>query len=606
VPPPPARSVQVKIETTPSDATVTLDGKPVGATTPPLQLNSTHRISVSRLGYQTIENNSIKVNGKDWAFPLQADPLQLSVSISENDGTVWLDDQQVDKLADGSWSSSYPLKSSQEHHVLVVKDKRGESIFKIGYSAVAGQPAVVDPVETKDLVVTSSLGKNAVVYSGNSGNELVFPDQQRKPIPADGLTFQADDSSGTFGIASGNKVNPLNIAHGAAPELSVTLNAVANVVKATVSVTPKNAKLFVDGGLIPHPHNGVYSWMATARTYQAKLTADGMDDLTFSIPLKKGQNFSHHYDMKPKAAAPKPATLIITGGEPGANVSILDGPAIGELDSKGNGKFTYSPGTYTIELAKPGYNSNNFVVTLVSGKDVEPRGEKKLKPATGFVRIVSIKPAEAVVTYSIGGQSHKVTDPNRTVLPPGAYEFTADAPKYLSRSFEVKVQANQVQDISFDLKPVEDSQPVPFVSPEYAKKVNGDWYHGLKNGFLPLSIHFKTNSILFLKDSHVKKMSWRVFLNEGNMITYTLDNKQMLTVVRRLDGQDAPLKVRDLDWTSTASQQSYAVQIRIEKNAITVASQKGAVVPTLDEKHDWSHAEILVKGDTYFTVWPGR
>ena len=40
----------------------------------------------------------------------------------------------------------------------------------------------------------------------------------------------------------------------------------------------------------------------------------------------------------------------------------------------------------------------------------EPRGDKRLKPAVGYARIVSLKPTDAAVTYSHGGETHRVTD----------------------------------------------------------------------------------------------------------------------------------------------------------------------------------------------------
>jgi hypothetical protein len=76
--------------------------------------------------------------------------------------------------------------------------------------------------------------------------------------------------------------------------------------------------------------------------------------------------------------------------------------------------------------------------------------------------------------------------------------------------------------------------------------------------------------------------------------------------VRHLDGEDAPDKIRDLDMTSSSPAPSWAVQIKVEKNAVNVSRQNGTLVaPTRDLKHDWSQAKIYIKGDNYFTVWVG-
>ena len=609
---PPTRPVlrTVKLSVLPADAVVAIDGTPVSASSSTLSLEdaSVHHVSVSRLGYKTVDNPSMKVNGPAWSFALEPEPLQLSVSVPDSSGAVWIDDQQVAQFEDGTWNNKLPLKARSENHVLAVKGKKGDQLFKIGYSIVAGKLAMVEPVNTKDLVVVSSLGKEATIYSGNRAAKLIAPNQEQKLIPQDGLPVTVEDSAAAFSIAAGSTVYPLPVTAGPAPTLTISfINTAPVLVQASVSVTPANAKLFVDGDPMTHGRNGSWTWKAEPRSYQGKLTADGMEDLSFSISLKKGRAFNQHFDMRPKVTfvGPTAAILVMRGGEPGATVSV-GGVAIGRLDDKGNGRFPYKAGVYTVELSKDGYGSNSFYkVDFVSGKEVEPRGDKRLKPAVGYARIVSLKPTDAAVTYSHGGETHRVTDLSKITLSPGTYEFAADAPKYLRKSFEVKIEANQLKDLTFDLQPISGPE-IPFVSPDDAKKVNGDWYHGVSNGYLPLNLHFKTNTLVFSKDFRVKKMSWRIYLDRNNAITCTLDSKG-ISIDRRIDGLDAPDKVRDIDMTSQTTGSAYAVQIKIEKNAVMISQPNGTVVaPTEDPKHDWSHAVIYVKGDNFFTVWPGR
>ena len=206
---------------------------------------------------------------------------------------------------------------------------------------------------------------------------------------------------------------------------------------------------------MPRPRNGVWSWLAASGDYQAKLTADRMTDENFPISLKKGVPFNHHVDMKPAAIAPQPATLVINGGDPEATVSV-DNAAIGELDEKGNGKFPgVAPGTHTIQLSKPGYGSNSYYgQVLIAGRQFELLGNKKLTALSGYARIVSVKPDDAIVTYTHGGETHRVTELNKITLPPGTYEFAADAPKFLRKTQEVKIEANHVKELAFDLQPV--------------------------------------------------------------------------------------------------------------------------------------------------------
>ncbi len=606
-------SYQVHLDLSPSDAALLLDGSPVtGNMTPLLDEGSTHRISVSRPGYQTIENPSMKVTGPNWKFNLEPQPLHINLSVSDAVGTVWLDDQQVDKLDNGVWSSSYPIKSSDEHHVLMVKGKNGSEILKVAYSLSAGKLPVVEPLGTKDLLVTSSLGKDAVIYSGNSSSKVVPPGDNPEPIPPSGLPVSVQDASTTFNVANGKSSSALTISSGAAPSISISLNASSNVGQATITVTPKEAKLYVDGGMIAPKKPGFWSWLASAGNYKAKLTAPGMADMAFNISVKKDTGFTRHFDMTPSApVGPSPATLIVNGGEPNASISI-DGTSIGTLDDKGNGRFaTVSPGTRAVQISKEGYAPLTVSgIQFAANKPTTLPGNKRLSLAVAYVRISSLSPPQASVSYHRVGESeiHKVVDTSQVVkVTPGTYEFTADDPKYVRQTRQVRVLAEQTGDVTFALAPLaSDDSKTSFVDPSNARKSNGDWYHGFSNSFVPLTLHFRINSILFSKELRQKKMTWRIGLNGDNYVTYTFDGKN-LSVESVIDGDEkAKRKLPvDLDGTGTASK-AWVIQIRLEKNTVVVARQGGAVVDAVpDDKHDWSHAQIAVKGDVFFTVWPG-
>jgi serine/threonine-protein kinase len=612
---PHAATYQVKISTDPSDATVTLDNTPVSGITPPLTEGSTHRIAVSRLGYQTIENSAIKVNGPNWSFALPPEPLHISVSVSESNGTVWLDNQHISELTEGTWASTYPLKPSPEQHVLSVKNKAGQPLFKIKYKMAAGKLAIVDPLQTNNLLVASSLGKKATLYSGNAGSKLALPGHPQRTIPADGILVNVDDAKGNFPIASGKQVATLTVGAGSAPALSVSLNAPQNLVQITLSVTPKTAKLLVDGGPMASKKAGVFSWTASAGSYKAKLTAAGMTDQDFNIVVKKGKPYSQKIEMIPAAVkGPPPSSLLIAGATAGATVSI-DDSAIGELDEKGNGSFPgISPGTHKIQLSKTSYSPATFYgIPFSSNKPTELHGNLYLNPITGYARLVSIKPADATVFYKRSGAPDKerrqVLDFSKVIpLQPGKYEFSVDAPKYVGAVREVTIPADQTAALSFELQPVVGTETKSdFVSANDVTKINGDWYHGNSNNYIPLVTRFKINTILFSKQFKVKHMTWGVFLDSANTITYTLDNKG-ISIARRIDGVEKTDKIKDVDLNGIANaSNAWAAQMKLEKNEVILAKQDGTPVDsTHDDGHDWSHAKIVVKGDAYFTLWPGR
>jgi hypothetical protein len=463
--------------------------------------------------------------------------------------------------------------------------------------------------------VASSLGKKATLYSGNAGSKLALPGHPQKTIPADGILVNVDDAKGNFPIASGKQVATLTVGAGSAPALSVSLNAPQNLVQITLSVTPKTAKLLVDGGPMASKKAGVFSWTASAGSYKAKLTAAGMTDQDFNIVVKKGKPYSQKIEMIPAAVkGPPPSSLLIAGATAGATVSI-DDSAIGELDEKGNGSFPgISPGTHKIQLSKTSYSPATFYgIPFSSNKPTELHGNLYLNPITGYARLVSIKPADATVFYKRSGAPDKerrqVLDFSKVIpLQPGKYEFSVDAPKYVGAVREVTIPADQTAALSFELQPVVGTETKSdFVSANDVTKINGDWYHGNSNNYIPLVTRFKINTILFSKQFKVKHMTWGVFLDSANTITYTLDNKG-ISIARRIDGVEKTDKIKDVDLNGIANaSNAWAAQMKLEKNEVILAKQDGTPVDsTHDDGHDWSHAKIVVKGDAYFTLWPGR
>ena len=332
-----------------------------------------------------------------------------------------------------------------------------------------------------------------------------------------------------------------------------------------------------------------------------------MNNESFVIALKKGMPFSRRFVMTAKA--PPMVPLTISGGTPGATVSIDNAP-LGTLDDQGN--FAYSgvaPGTHEIQLSKPGYSSRTFYgQPFVAGKAFDLSGDKQLSLEAGYVRI-SVAPTLAVVSYKRTGEAnrHLVLDLTKTLtLPPGMYEFAAEEPNYLSKIAEVKIQANQTASVPLVLQPVSAhvaTQEV--VNTDEVIKKNGEWYHGRTDKYIRLRTSYDTNTILFSKEFKVKKMSWQVNLG-GSSITYKLDGKGV-SITRNIDGVETTEKVKG-DFSSRGNPSAcYAATIKLESNDVILSRQDGTRLNTVhDEKHDWSQARIFAKGDTYFSFLPGR
>jgi hypothetical protein len=233
-----------------------------------------------------------------------------------------------------------------------------------------------------------------------------------------------------------------------------------------------------------------------------------------------------------------------------------------------------------------------------------------LAAEAGYVRI-AVSPLSASVSYRRSGESakHPISDLYRALpLPPGAYEFTAEAPQFASKLVDVQIQADQTATVSFDLKPFARTavdENTESVNPDEATKTDGRWYHGRTDKYIRLNTNSPTNTLLFSKEFKVKRSSWRVNL-DGNMITYTLDAKG-ISIEKHIDAHDSTERIKiDLSNAATPSE-SYAVTVKLEKNDVIIARPDGTPLHTTHtEDHDWSQAGIFAKGNTYFSVLPGR
>ena len=95
-------------------------------------------------------------------------------------------------------------------------------------------------------------------------------------------------------------------------------------------------------------------------------------------------------------------------------------------------------------------------------------------------------------------------------------------------------------------------------------------------------------------------------LDADNSINYTMDPKKVVTV-QRLNGEKLPPRTTNIDTTGVSTDSSWVVVVVQEKGGVNILKQDGTVIDTArDEKHDWSHAKIYIKGDNYFTAWPGK
>src|SRR5450755_957364 len=131
--------VQVQILTSPPDALVTSDSKPVTGNAVSLVPGAAVPIEVAHLGYKT-KHVEIR-QASDGAIDLEPEPLHLSIQTSEKNGIVELDGQQIGDLSDGSMDE-YDLIPDGKTHKLSVTVRR-KPLFAVEMRAEPGSPAEV-------------------------------------------------------------------------------------------------------------------------------------------------------------------------------------------------------------------------------------------------------------------------------------------------------------------------------------------------------------------------------------------------------------------------------------------------------------------------------
>ena len=599
----PVEQVEVFVDPTPGDATISLNGAAITDRQFKIEKGKSFRLSISRPGYKTAENTLVAA-AKTFPFALEPEPLHVSVVTSQSSGAVLLDNNRAGDLKDGEWSEIYPLKSAEEQHVLSVKDK-GKEVFKIQFGMVAGKAATVSSVHGDGVIVVSSLGKEATLYSAGKAT-VNLADKGRQNIPAGGLPVNLDDAPNGFPIKADKQSTTLQVAESNAPSLSISLNAAPNLATVTVSSPQKNATLFVDGEKVKQKRAGQWSWTLQPGTYKGKLVATGMRDEEFPITVRKGENAKLNITLK--SQGPPPASLAVSGGTPRSTVSV-DGSPVGELDDQGN--LTYSginPGYHDIEISKAGFHSFSSRQNFTEGHTLNLPGVRKLAPEFGFATF-SVSPANAKVHFHRSGESerHLITDFSGSLsLKPGQYEFTADADGYVPAVETITIEADKTARVTLSLAAVKtaDEQSY-FADAKAATKVpDSNWYTGKTKDFILLRTGFAKNTIIFSKAAKAKHMVWRVFLDDDNNITYNFDGKD-LVIGRRIDGE----KLKDAHIKADLTQsENYAALVQVSSHTVRISAKRDgiAIDTTSDDKHDWSHAQLSVRGDAVFVVFPGR
>ncbi len=609
----PAENVAVQVQVTPPGSTVTVNGE-VRSGTIHLPPGATYKVVVSKLGYRTQEENMQPQSR--WIFNLDPAPVRLNLSTSEKAGKVFVDDAEKADLQTGLLQD-VELPADGANHVLALRNGNRE-ILSLTFSAKPGEGARVSNVKPKDLIVVSSLGNEATVYSGSPTLKANVTGQELQPVPADGLRLSGVGATANEVIFSNADLPKVPIDTGNSPVLYVGLNADTNIAYLNVQSNVPASQLIVEGVEIKASKPGM--WRPIGRKpgkYTLLVKAEGYEDHQEQIELVRGKATQRIVELKPKVVAPTVAYLVIEGGTAGAEV-MIDGAPARALDASGSARLEVTPGPHKVSLRKDffepsGETQQNF--TRAQEIKLGP-GEAKLKEF-GTLQF-KVTPAEAQINYRRSDQSEPqhVRGRESVRVPEGRYTITVESAGLGSQTREVTVAAGQTAPIELALTSeakgtgrgqesrVERSIGALFERPEQIT-ATGDWWKGtsaaeyafLKPGVLnQFNLAFSDPGKNFLRRQ--KRVEWVVgYAGPQDKVVYEFDGRK-LNRKAYVGGKSQNATVN-----CQVADKAFQFQVSIQSNRVVVQSSACDQPDAYESaERDLTKGKIGVKPNAEFII----
>ncbi len=597
----PVAPVQVHIVTNPTDAVVTSGSEPVANGTVSLVPGSSVTVEVSRLGYKT---KTVEVRqASDGNIALDPEPLHLSIQTSEKSGTVELDAKKIGDLTDGNLDGYDFVPDGYSHELSV--SERGKQLFAVQLQAVPGALPQVDAFDAKGLFLITSLGSRAKLYAGSQLKNVRLGDESiaGSPSGAD-LTLSDQNREVKFGEGSGQ--GSVAIENSNAPTLAVYSTNLGGQVQITSNVA--GATLTVNGAPVRSQGGG---WLVKRQpgAYTFELSADGYESQKWTMTLLSRQvlpNKNVNLKAKAQARVGAMAALVIAGGTPDAQVDV-DGTRAGKLDANGNldAPNALTEGQHKIGLTKQGYETREIPVTAklpeLRLSDAKLAAWPKLTFQTAIPNVT--------VKYQRSGdaQVRQATGADKLVVPPGQYDFTAEAPGY--QKFETKVNLPLGYEGSIALKlnaaldyQYQDVSQIIHDGPEWIKAKDPHGFVHLKPGLLHETLIFaKPGKNLFWN----KKVEWRIEAADGSArVEYVLDGQKLQ---RRLVVKDESSDSKEspkVDVAALNQATSLSVYVQVDGSHVQVSNAKGVILDdyVVPQKVNFSGVRISIKTDSQFLV----
>jgi hypothetical protein len=371
----------------------------------------------------------------------------LRLSTSEKAGKILIDNQ--DK---GDWTEEMEIPADGADHVIALHNGNKE-ILSFTFTAKPAEIPRVSTLKPNDLIIVSSLGSEASVYSGSTSLGANVGAQDPQAIPSDGLKLSGLSETNNELAFSNKDLPKILIDTGNAPVLYVGLNADINVAYLAVQSKVQAARLFLDGREVKPNKPG--NWPAVKGRpgqHTVKVTAEGYNDDVRQVTLVRDKPVQLAIELKPNIVATS-AFLVIEGGTPGAEV-LVDGVSGKTLDTSGGAKIEVTPQPHKITFRREHYESPEAVTrTFSPGQEIKLGNESKLKEM-GRLQF-QITPQDAQVSYHRADQKDAQHARGREVVwvPEGKYTITAEAAGFTTQSKnDVAVSSGQVAPVELKLE----------------------------------------------------------------------------------------------------------------------------------------------------------
>ncbi len=602
--------VVVPVTTSPSDATVSIENVVEPRRTLLLPADRTFRITATKVGYKPFRNTSMKAAKGGWNLVLEPEPVHLQVLTSERTGLVFLDGREIWKL-DGGDMMDYTFPADNAQHTLSARNNTGE-LLKVTFTAAPGQSPKLDPLPTGELIASSSLGDQVVIFDGTPGKSLLeLPGRDPVEVnrlgqPINVADMDSDATVATLSGATGRRT--FLLVHGNAPTLVLSLKSNPNLGSATITTTVLSAKLFVDGRERKTRKPGFWHFPANPGAHEIRLIADGYAPETRSIQIRKGQDANQTIEPSPAASE-----LVVEGGTTGAEV-FVDGSRVGTIGATSSLKVSVAPGQHQISVQKAGFENLSLPPRNFNpGQSQHLQTRDVILKPFGTINF-SVQPSFAEVSYRRSGETdwHTGSAGQQVKVRAGTYEVSAKAPAFKDSQVQIVVGAGEVAAAELRLTAI--SAPPPpahvkstldfLVSPDEVKKESTNWFTGISGKFIALK-RSATYDVVFLAPKLMttprkpKHFAWQIVVGPNTELEYELDGQQLVRKVK-IDGKTskAGAKVNALEGSSI-----YPIMIVTEPHVVRITKKDGAVLDEfVDNGNDWSRGAVSIKGDAFFVM----